>query len=141
MFVNMNTKNYGVAIGRLVRPPKCYENKDGSHKLLYTLAVNRNYLGKDGKRGADFLNLETYLPPKTPVEQTVYSKLCPGELVAVRYTIHTSSYTDATGERKYTFCLLTQEIELLETRSAKQAAQDREGGEEAPFPDDDEMPF
>ena len=34
MMFNMNICNYGIAIGRLVRQPKVYENKDGSHKIL-----------------------------------------------------------------------------------------------------------
>ena len=82
---NMNTCNYGVAIGRLVRQPKVYENRDGSHKVLYTLAVNRNFQNKEGRRDSDFVNLEAFLPAGRKVDQSVYSRLRVGELVAVRH--------------------------------------------------------
>ena len=143
---NMNTCNYGVAIGRLVRQPKVYENRDGSHKVLYTLAVSRNFQNKEGKRDSDFVNLEAFLPAARQVDQSVYSHLRVGELVAARYTIRTSTYTDASGESKFGVSLLTQDVELLEgkPRAADQPARDREsdepkGGME--LPEDDGLPF
>lgn len=143
---NMNTCNYGVAIGRLVRQPKVYENRDGSHKVLYTLAVSRNFQNKEGRRDSDFVNLEAFLPAGRQVEQSVYSRLRVGELAAVRYTIRTSTYTDTSGESRFGVSLLTQDVELLEgkTRAADQPARDREtggpkGGME--LPEDDGLPF
>ena len=143
---NMNTCNYGVAIGRLVRQPKVYENRDGSHKVLYTLAVSRNFQNKEGKRDSDFVNLEAFLPARSQVDQSVYSRLRVGELVAARYTIRTSTYTDASGESRGGVSLLTQDVELLEgkPRAADQPARAREsdepkGGME--LPEDDGLPF
>lgn len=143
---NMNTCNYGVAIGRLVRQPKVYENRDGSHKVLYTLAVSRNFQNKEGRRDSDFVNLEAFLPAGRQVEQSVYSRLRVGELAAVRYTIRTSTYTDASGESRFGVSLLTQDVELLEgkTRAADPPARDRETGEPKggmELPEDDGLPF
>lgn len=143
---NMNTCNYGVAIGRLVRQPKVYKNRDGSHKVLYTLAVNRNFQNKEGRRDSDFVNLEAFLPAGRKVDQSVYSRLRVGELVAVHYTIRTGTYTDAGGESRFGISLLTQDVELLEGRSrtGDLPARDREtggprGGMEQP--EDDSLPF
>lgn len=143
---NMNTRNYGVVIGRLVRQPKVYENRDGSHKVLYTLAVTRNFSNKEGKRDSDFVNLEAFLPARSQPDQSVYSCIRVGELVAVRYTIRTSTYTDANGESRFGTSLLTQDVELLECRSpaADQPARGREKGETkggVELPEDDELPF
>lgn len=143
---NMNTCNYGVAIGRLVRQPKVYENRDGSHKVLYTLAVSRNFQNKEGRRDSDFVNLEAFMPAGRQVEQSVYSRLRVGELAAVRYTIRTSTYTDASGESRFGVSLLTQDVELLEGRSraADPPACAREtGGSKGSMelPEDDGLPF
>ncbi|WP_294549253.1 single-stranded DNA-binding protein [uncultured Pseudoflavonifractor sp.] len=143
---NMNTRNYGVVIGRLVRQPKVYENRDGSHKVLYTLAVSRNFSNKEGKRDSDFVNLEAFLPARSRLDQSVYSCIRVGELMAVRYTIRTSTYTDANGEGRFGTSLLTQDVELLEGKpaDAEQPARGREtretkGGVE--LQKEDELPF
>lgn len=139
---NMNICNYGVAIGRLVRQPKVYENKDGSHKILYTLAVRRAFPGKKGKQDADFVNLETFLPADSPLEQSIYSRLQVGTMLAARYTLLSSSYTDADGEKRYRVSLLTQSLDFMESRretADREARSDSrtDGMEQS----DDDMPF
>lgn len=139
---NMNICNYGVAIGRLVRQPKVYENKDGSHKIFYTLAVRRGFPNKKGKRDADFVNLETYLPASNTLEQSIYSRLRVGTMLAARYTLLSSSYTDAGGEKQYRVSLLTQSLDFMESRQEtadREARNDRRDDRREP-PDDD-LPF
>ena len=142
MMFSMNICNYGVAIGRLVRQPKVYENKDGSHKIFYTLAVRRAFPGKKGKRDADFVNLETFLPADSPLEQSIYSRLQVGTMLAARYTLSSSSYTDAVGERQYRVSLLTQSLDFMESR---RETADREARSEKRTdrmePPDDDLPF
>lgn len=132
----MNICNYGVAIGRLVRPPRIYENRDGSHKVLYTLAVRRDFLNKEGKRDADFVDLEAFLPAGSPPEQSVYGKLRVGTLLAARYALSSSIYTDSGGERQYRLSLLTKSIDFMESR---RAADERDAREEQRA--DGELPF
>ena len=86
----MNICNYGVAIGRLVHPPKIYENRDGSHKVRYTLAVKRDFKSREGKQDTDFIDLEAFLPAGSPPEQSIYSKLRVGTMLAARYVLSSS---------------------------------------------------
>lgn len=139
---NMNICNYGVAIGRLVRQPKVYENKDGSHKILYTLAVRRAFPGKKGRQDADFVNLETFLPADSPLEQSIYSRLQTGTMLAARYTLLSSSYTDAGGEKRYRVSLLTQSLDFMESRRETADREVRNDGRgDRREPPDDDMPF
>lgn len=47
--------------GRIVRDAQVFENSDGSRKVLFKVARQRNYKGKDGKRGADFPEFEIFV--------------------------------------------------------------------------------
>ena len=133
---SMNICNYGVAIGRLVRPPKIYENRDGSHKVRYTLAVRRDFVNREGKRDADFIDLEAFLPVSKPPEQSIYSKLRVGTLLAARYSLSSSIYTDVSGERQYRLSLLTKSIDFMESR---RTADERDTRSEES--EDGELPF
>ena len=140
---NVNSRNYGMVIGRLARAPKVYENRDGSHKVFYTLAAPRNFTNKEGKREADFVKLEAFLPAKVQVEQSVFGKMKTGELIAVSYTVRSSNYIDANGEERYNISMLTQDVELLESKGVAESRMNRnrepKGGEE--LPEDDGLPF
>lgn len=132
----MNICNYGVAIGRLVRPPKIYENRDGSHKVRYTLAVKRDFKSREGKQDADFIALEAFLPAGSPPEQSIYSKLRVGTMLAARYVLSSSTYTDISGERQYRLSLLTRSIDFMES---KRVTDERDARSEQS--EDGDLPF
>lgn len=119
----MNQRNYGVAEGRLTRDPKVFTNKDGSKKVVLTLATRRNYKGKDGSVDSDFIAIEAFV--KADVNgNAVYDHMHKGDLVGIEYTVRTSKYTDeATGEEKYTQVLLAQGVDLKESKAVTTARQ------------------
>ena len=117
--MNMNIRNHGTVIGRLVRDPKFFSNQDGSRKAVFTLAANRNYKNKEGKRDSDFIPLEAFISSKVP-QHSVYDLIHQGDLVAISYTIRSSMYTDQSGELQQRTYLLVQSVELLEQPSVTQ---------------------
>lgn len=116
-----NIKNYGVAIGRLVKDPVVFSNKDGSKKVMITLAVQDNYKSADGTKGSQFIALEAFVSNKS-TGNTVYDYMHKGDKVGVEYTVRTNNYKDAKGEDVYSQVLFIQSADLSFETKASQAA-------------------
>ena len=103
-----NPRNHGIVIGRLVRDPKVFVNKDNSRKVLMTVAVKRNY----GNGDADFVSLEAFVPASKE-NLGVFDHIHKADTVAVEYHITTSSYTDGNGETQYRTILTVENVEII----------------------------
>ena len=57
-----NIRNYGMVTGRLVRDFKVCNNRDGSRKILFTVAAADNYKRKDERYHSQFISLEAFIP-------------------------------------------------------------------------------
>ena len=140
----MNIRNHGVAIGRLTRDPKVFDNTDGSKKVMLTLACQDNFKGKDGKKGTQFIPLTAFVS-KDKDGLGVYAYMHKGDLVGVEYAVRTGSYTDEnTKETVYTTELYVQSADLMENASTTQArAAQNAAGAVAPeaAPAEDATPF
>ena len=129
----INQRNYGIAEGRLVRDPVFRDNKDGSKKVLFTIAARQNYKGKDGNVASDFVQLQAFIPAgKT---DSVYEKLQAGDLIGAEFTVKSSAYTDDTGVEHYTQALQVNGIDLKETKATAEARRARSAakGDDVPF--------
>ena len=49
-----------IILGRLVKDPDVKVTTSGKTVCTFTLAVDRPFSGKDGKREADFINIQTW---------------------------------------------------------------------------------
>ena len=49
-----------ILLGRLVKDPDVKVTTSGKTVCTFTLAVDRPFSGKDGKREADFINIQTW---------------------------------------------------------------------------------
>ena len=112
----MNTRNFGIAEGRLTRDPYIAENKDGSRKVMLTIAAQDNFKSKDGTRKSQFINLEGFIPAKS--EDTVYNLIHKGDMVGIEYSVRTNNYTDKSGETVYSQVLFIQSVDLKETKKS-----------------------
>ena len=128
--MNTNPRNFGIAIGRLGRDPKFFQNRDGSQKVLMSLAVRQNYKGADGKHGVDWLDLEAFIPANTSAG--VYPLLKKGTKLQAIYSVATSTYVDANGDSQRKQSLRITSIELLDAPKAG-AAGDVEAAAPAPI--------
>lgn len=118
-----NTRNLGIATGRLTREANIYENKDGSHKVKLTVAVKDNFKSK-GEFGTQFVPVEAFVPKDSKI-LPVYEGLAKGDLVSVSYSVVTPEpYTDKNGVTQYPVVLQIQSIDTtLEPKSAKDGRQ------------------
>ena len=117
--MSINPRNFGIAICHLGRDPKVFTNRDGSKKILMSLAVRQNYKGSDGKHGTDWVDLEAFVPANSG--DGVYPLLHKGTKLMAMYTVSTSTYVDANGDSQRKQALRIQSIELLDGPNGKTA--------------------
>ena len=130
----MNSNNFGLARGRLTRNPLVFTNKDGSRKVKFTLALQDNYVGKDGMRGSQFVSFDGFVQADKQ-DNGVYDLLHQGDLVTVHYTVRSSNYKDKNDATVYSQVLFVQGIQFEESKHAA-------GSHTANAPtEDEEIPF
>lgn len=123
----MNIRNYGVAIGRLTRDPKVFTNKDGSKKVLLTLACTDNFRsGPDKTKATQFVSLEGFVS-KNANGLGVYDHMGKGDLIGVDYAVRSNVFKNAQGEDEYRTVLAIQGVELMESKSVTTARHAGEG--------------
>jgi len=105
--------NNVVLVGRLTKDPDLRYTSSGSAVATFTLAVNRNFTGQDGKREADFINCVIWRKPA----ETMASYAHKGTLLGVVGRIQTRSYDNQQGQRVYVTEVVCDNFQLLENRS------------------------
>lgn len=110
----INTRNAGTAIGRLASDPRFFDNKDGSHKIQFTVLVDQDFVSANGERGVDAVPVERFIPANR--SNGVFDMAHQGDLVQVSYRATTDSYVDRNGERRYVTKLIVADVQLLESR-------------------------
>lgn len=135
----MNLRNYAVFEGRLTHDPKILVNKDGSRKVLLTIACQNNYestvrdeQGNTTKaRQSEFVQLEAFISKENKTNGA-YAFMEKGDLVGIHATVKANSYIDAAGQKQYRQCLLIKNVDLKETKTAKAARKARTAANAAP---------
>ena len=94
-----NLNNFGVVNGRLARDPEVFQNSDGSTKFRIVVACQKNYKGKDGQYGADFVTITKFVGAGQSAG--ILPQLAKGDGVAVEYTVTNNNYTDKDGVAHY----------------------------------------
>lgn len=140
----MNMQNFGILDGRLAKDPVVFNNKDGSRKIMVTIAVPRNYKNKDGKRDTDFIQAEQYMRADK-VGNGAWDILKKGDSVSVEYTVRQNNYTDAKGETHYGQSLVIEQTNIRSTKnnanSVAAGAAAAEGTPATPAVDEEDAPF
>lgn len=122
----LNQCNNGTLVGNLAKDPVVFDNTDGSKKVILTVAAQRNYKDKKtGKREADFVTVERFVPANQKMGVFDYCKK--GQGVIVTYTVQPQSY-EKNGETVYEQKLVISDVTLLgsprgKSGSAENAAQ------------------
>lgn len=117
IMANMN--NFGVLRGRLTANVKTFANKDGSSKVKFTIACEDNYKGKDGKRGAQMIPVETYV--KSDFDKSPYSRIHKGDKVSLEYDLRMNNYKDKNGADVYDTIVFVNGIQFEESKSVTEA--------------------
>lgn len=120
--------NKVVLVGRLTAKPELRYTSSNTAFLRFTIAVNRNFTGADGKREADFINVVAWRKQA----ETISKYFDKGNLIALEGRLQTGSYDDRDGNKRYTMDVALDNFEFVEGKNRAQA----EGGSNEPSPYD-----
>lgn len=106
-------------VGRLTKNAELKYVNDSMAVATFTLAVNRNFKGQNGKREADFINCVIWRQQAENLANWAKK----GALIGITGRIQTRSYENQQGQRVYVTEVVAGTFRLLESRK------DREGGQ------------
>ena len=109
--------NKVVLVGRLTAKPELRYTSSNTAFLRFTIAVNRNFTGSDGKREADFINVVAWRKQA----ETISKYFDKGNLIAIEGRLQTGSYDDRDGNKRYTMDVALDNFEFVEGRNKSQA--------------------
>lgn len=137
-----NLHNHGLLKGRLTSDPSVFDNKDGSKKVKFTLAVARAYKNADGTRTSDFIPVEAFVS-KDSNAMNIYNNIKKGDLISVAIEMRSNVYTDKQGKNVYDVFNLITAVQFEESKASvdrRRAAAATENSVE-PAIADEEVPF
>ena len=113
--------NRVVLVGRMTRDPELRRTNTGAAVTSFTLALNRNYNSADGQQ-ADYINCVVWNKGAENVERYC-SK---GSLVGVEGRLRSRSYDNAQGQKVYVVEVVCDSVQFLETKAAREKAQQQQ---------------
>jgi single-strand DNA-binding protein len=124
-------------IGNLTKDPELSTTSNSIKVCRFTLAVSRNYAGRDGKRETDFLPIVVWRQQA----DNCAKYLKKGSKAAVSGSIQTRSYDAQDGTRRYVTEVTADEVQFLSTKSDMEAT----SGDDDVFDNlksiDEDLPF
>lgn len=101
-------------VGRLTRDPEIKATNSGSSYARFSIAVDRR--GKDA--GTDFINIVAFGKTSEFIER-YFRK---GQRIGINGRIQTGSYDGKDGKKVYTFDVIAENVEFVESKSASASA-------------------
>lgn len=133
--------NKVIMMGRLTKDPEVRYTTGESPRAVakWSLAVDRQYKGRDGKSEADFFACVAFGKTAEFVEK-YFRK---GMKILVEGRLQNDHYKDRDGKMQYNEQIIVDQVEFTE-RNAEQPAQAEQAADFTPIPEDDDdegIPF
>ena len=112
--------NKVLLLGRLTAKPELRYTAQNTAYTRFSVAVNRNFTGPDGKREADFINVVAWRKQA----ETVAKYFDKGNLIAIEGRLQTGSYDDKDGNKRYTVDVALDSFEFVESKAQRMANQE-----------------
>ncbi|MGN0517857.1 MAG: single-stranded DNA-binding protein [Acutalibacteraceae bacterium] len=97
-------------MGRLTADPELKHTTSDIALVRFSLAVDRDYNKSGTERQTDFINIVAW----RSTAEFVSKYFRKGQLVAVKGSIQTGSYTDNNGNKRYTFDVVADNVYFAE---------------------------
>ena len=104
-------------VGRLTAKPELRYTNSNLPVTRFSLAVNRTFSNNNGQREADFINIVVWRKQA----ENVCNFLDKGSLVSIEGRIQTGSYDGQDGQKRYTFEVVADSVQFLESKGQSQA--------------------
>lgn len=128
--------------GRLTEEPGIGATSTGKTVATFTLAVDRPFAAKDGKKEADFINIVAW----NKTAELCGNWLDKGSRVLVEGRLQIRSYDGKDGKKKYVTEVISDRVEFIDRKnSGQQSGQKNDPGPMGSFGSemqfDEEVPF
>lgn len=104
-------------IGRLTSKPELRYTQSNIATTRFTVAVNRNYTGNDGKREADFINVVAWKKQA----DTITKYFDKGSQIAIEGRLQVGSYTDKDGNKRSITDVVLENFEFIESKKQEKS--------------------
>ena len=111
--------NRVILMGRLVADPELRQTPNGVSVCAFRIAVNRNFVGKDGKQQADFIDIVAWRQSA----EFVSKYFAKGKMIIVEGSIQTRSYEDKNGNKRTAVEVVADNVQFGESKSASSSSQ------------------
>lgn len=102
--------NNVVLVGRVARTIELKKTPQGDSVATIVLAVDRDFVSKDGKRETDFINIEVWRSRAEYCARNIEK----GRLISVTGSIKTNKYTTKDGQKRTNFVVSASRVTTLE---------------------------
>ncbi len=100
-------------VGRLTANPELRYTSGQQPYTRFTIAIDRTYKNVQGEKETDFIGIIAWRKQA----ENICNYLDKGSLVSVGGRIQTGTYTDKEGNKKYSFDVVADNVQFLETRA------------------------
>ena len=133
---NLNL-NKVVLGGRLTADPELKTTSNGTAVCSFTIAINRNGKGEDGKQNVDFIGCIAW--KKTA--EFICNYFRKGSSICISGSIQTRTWDDKDGNKRYTTEVIAHEAYFVDSKSENGSNSANTRPEMPPTPDDSDLPF
>lgn len=103
-----------VLVGRTTKTIELKQNKNGTHYVQFTLAVNRPYKDEQGGQQADFITCVAW----NKTAETLSNYVSKGMMIGVEGRLQMRSYSNEAGVRQYLSEVLVNRFTFLESKKS-----------------------
>ena len=133
-----------VLIGRLTKDPELRYTQSGVGVASFTLAVDRQFKGKDGQKETDFINIVAW----RGLGENCANYLAKGKLAGVDGRLQIRNYETKDGQKRTIAEVVADDVQFLSPKSdsvnntpaQREPGEDDLPGDEMPVGDED-LPF
>lgn len=115
--------NRAMLVGRLTAKPELRYTSSNVPYARFSIAVNRPFSSQSGERGTDFINIIIWRKQA----ENVCNFLDKGSLVSVEGRIQTGNFNDKDGNKRYTFDVVADNVQFLESKNARRNSEESGG--------------
>lgn len=133
-----------ILLGRLTKDPEVRITPNEKTVCTFSMAVDRPFVGKDGKREADFIPIQTW----NKTAELIGNSVSKGQRLLVEGRLQIRSYDGKDGNRHYMTEVIADRVEFIERKektSQNGNLKGQEGfsgmGQDVTSQFDEEVPF
>ena len=105
--------NRVVLMGRLTADPEHKQTASGISVTSFSIAVDRNFSGRDGTRATDFINIVAW----RQTADFICKYFAKGRMIALEGSIQTRNYEDKQGNKRTAFEVVADQVYFTESKS------------------------